>query len=546
MSSSKWLIPEFLRSLDQYLRERYPLLWYSGSHWVLYYGLMGGIVLFGAGLLYPVHWVTRELEYEKNINLDHWVVDPIKPIEFAYDELYIYSLLPALAFVCIWMYRQSQIRQFFYRIQDSLFCLLIYAGCWWVLCGITVAAFRMGTIFKTACIWMPERDLKDFKTSGIYPYGFVLLQKGSKDFIPNDTLFFFRKGEKIFRHILENEEALLKSRYRVDTSYWKKRLKVLDSPYHQPGRSDRSDRSYRSDRSELSDLPELLNQLYRLEQEDRSYISDRSCLSDLSSLQNLSYLSDFSDRSYFSDDSYLLYRFNRSDRSEKSGLRGVSDLFCLSQLSTYYNLTRKKIKHPRASAYMLINYNDTLCKAPLVIIPGLPNQIEDAVRSVEHAQQFLKEGIFWGHFGHLLYYLFLMATLLFLLPRVSAKHLLPLILGVLMIWFGFKIFSVETWEGYKAIWKSMHVAAYLLLPLSGLLLLLWMLWQQKQGQLFTTAVNMIFLGVLIVLLGALNVNRGYTLEQFGSPIDAAFFGTQVIGLIAAFVAPYVQAMPKTK
>ena len=85
------------------------------------------------------------------------------------------------------------------------------------------------------------------------------------------------------------------------------------------------------------------------------------------------------------------------------------------------------------------------------------------------------------------------------------------------------------------------------MPLSGLLLLLWMYWQQKQGQLFIVAVNMVFLGVLLVLLDALNHGREYTTNVSpGSPIDGAFYGAQLIGLIAACVVPYVQAMPKTR
>ncbi len=64
-SISKWLVPGFLRRLDKYLRERYPVIWYSGAHWVLFYGLTGEILLFGAGMLYPVHWVKRELVKRK-------------------------------------------------------------------------------------------------------------------------------------------------------------------------------------------------------------------------------------------------------------------------------------------------------------------------------------------------------------------------------------------------------------------------------------------------------------------------------------------------
>ena len=117
---------------------------------------------------------------------------------------------------------------------------------------------------------------------------------------------------------------------------------------------------------------------------------------------------------------------------------------------------------------------------------------------------------------------------------------------VLLGWFGIQFFEIEDWEGNKPIWRLVHYVAYLTVPLNGLLLLLGMLWQQKQGSWFMAAVNMVFLGVLIVLLGAVNIGGDETLSQFGSPIDGAFYGAQVIGLLAACIVPYVQAMPKAR
>lgn len=532
-SISKWRVPGFLRRLDQYLRERYPVIWYSGAHWVLFYGLLGGVLLFGAGILYPVHWVKRESVDGKYMNLDHWVVDPIRPIEFAYDDMYIYSLLLVIAFACIWMYRQFQLRPFFYQVQQSLFCLLIYVGCCWVLCGVTAAAFRMGTIVKTAWFWMPERDLMAFKGSGIYPYGFVPLAENSLGVIPEDTLSFFQKREKVFKQIWEKEESWLNQRYKANPLYWKKRLEKL-------GVSDLMFRSNPSYRSYL---------LYRSDRSDRSFISFPSLRSDLSDLSDRSYLSDLSDlpgRSYLSHLSYLSYLSYLSDRSDRSYRSDLPEVSFQLLKSVYYEVAKENTSQSIALAYQLQNYDDILSVDPLEIIPSLPNQIEDAVRSVEHARQFLREGIFWRYFWHLPYYLLLMGALLFLLPWISAKSLLQLSVMVVLFWLGLRIFEVEGWEGYKGIWKSVHLAAYLLLPLTGILLLLWMLRQQKQGVWFTTAVNMVFLGLLIVLLGALNFGRGDTLAQFGSPIDAAFYGAQLIGLLAACIVPYVQAMPKTR
>ncbi|WP_421796477.1 hypothetical protein [Haliscomenobacter sp.] len=560
-SISKWLVPVFLQRLDQYLRERYPVIWYTGVHWVLFYSLVGAPLLFGAGLLYPVHWATREFVNKKYINLDQWVVDPIKPIEFAYDGLYVYPLLLVVAFACIWMYRQFQNRPFFYHIQQSVVCLLIYAGCCWVLCGITAAAFRMGTIVKTAWLWMPERDLQDFKQSGIYPYGFVFLAKDTTSFIPADTLSFFRKREEVFKRIRDKEGTWLKSRYRTDKVYWEKRfisvnLEFPSAKSFQSYLLNRSDLSTLSDRSDLwyrSFLFDRSISLYWTNQPYRSYLSFRtnqfdqsylSYLSDRSYLAFLSYLSDQTDKSYVWNLSYLS---NRSYWSDQSFLSYRPDLSDLSVLSTYYKVTHNRIKHPKASAYKLINNNDTFYKNNrLVVIPSLPNKIEDAVRCVEHARQFLKEGIFWRYFWHLPYYLFLIGALLLLLPWVSAHNLFQLVIMIFLAWSGLQVFEVEDMDRYEAVWKLIHLITYLAMPLMGLLLLLGMLWQQKQGYLFFAAVNMVFLGVFLILLGALNLGEWDTFYPIGFPIDTAFYGAQLIGLLAACIVPYVQAMPKTR
>lgn len=549
-SISKWLVPGFLRRLDKYLLERYPVIWYSGAHWVLFYGLLGTVLLFSAGLLYPVHWVKRELVNDKYMNLDHWAVDPIKPIEFAYDGLYVSPLLLIVAFACIWMYRQFQNRPFFYQVQHSLFCLLIYVGCWWVLCGFTATAFRMGTIVKTAWIWMPEQDLQDFKQSGIYPYGFVLLPEDTTGFIPVDTLSFFKIREDVFKRIWKNEEAWLKPRYRLDISYWKKRLNVikhydwfsLESLYY---RSYRSNRCYLSYPSYFTDLSSRSDALKQSDLTYRSYQLYRPSWPDRSDLMRIQNQSGWTDLPFLSYQSYWSKRSNRRFLSyqsdESNGAHGALYLLI------YYQMTKKKrITFSKAFKYRLFNRYETLNTSPLIIVPSLPNQIEDAVRSVEHARQFLHEGIFWRFFWHLPYYLFMIGALLILQPWLSAKSLLQLGLVILIFWFGLQIFKLEDWNVHENNWKLVHLTAYLTVPLTGVVLLLWMLWKQQQGRLFTIAVNMVFLGVLLILLGAFNLKDMNAFYQFGSPIDAAFYGAQVIGLLAACIVPYVQAMPKTR
>jgi hypothetical protein len=172
---------------------------------------------------------------------------------------------------------------------------------------------------------------------------------------------------------------------------------------------------------------------------------------------------------------------------------------------------------------------------PLVIIPSLPNQIEDAVRSIEHARQFLREGIFWRYFFHLFHHLFFLSVLLFLVPWLSARNFLQLLI------FAFLIFCILLVLGFLENEIVTSFAIFLVLPTTCILLLIGMLWQQKQGQLLRLAINMVFLGLFFILLmSSLGNVVGFL------PTDITFYGAQLIGLLAACIVPYVQAMPKTR
>ncbi len=504
----KWLVPGFLRKWDGYLLESYPVLWLTGAHFVVLYALVGAAVLFGAGFSYPVHK-----------NGSKWVVDPIKPIEFGYDAIYIYTLALVLICAVIWAYKQFQARFPFYQLKDTLLTLLIYVGCFWLLIGVTASAYRMGTIVHTAWFWMDEDHIETFQKSGIYPYGMMLLPQDTSFNIPQDTLQFFKIREKALKKEWINEEGILRHRYTLDTGYWVKLLGLVH-------------------RSELSDLSDLSYRSYLLS------LSDWSSLSDRSSLSSLSYLSY---RSYRSDRSSLSYRTYQSYRSYQTYLSDLWYQWDLSDPLVYSAFSSKeKFKKIDALAlhYDITNKQDTINKDPLIIIPSLPYQIEDAITSVKHARQFLHEGIFWRYFFRVGNYLLFLVPALFLISFLSLRHLLQVGIFALLAWFAWSFFGIKDADIIKKYWRMFNTGAYLLMPIAGFIGLVWMQFNKKQYPYFKICINMVFLGIALTLLGALNYGDGVTLSLFGYPIDAAFYGVQLIGLLVACLIPYVQALPK--
>ncbi len=223
--------------------------------------------------------------------------------------------------------------------------------------------------------------------------GFIILAEDSLGIIPEDTLSFFQKREKVFKHIWENEENWLRERYQVDPLYWKKPLEELDTLYsldlsdlsYQLYRSDRLDWLYLSNLSNPSYLQNLLNlrylsvsylphQSYRSYQSDlsnRSYLSNRSFLSDWSDRSNRS---NRSDRSNLSDLSNLS---NLSDQSDQSDWSDRSDRSYRLLQSAYYEVAKERIKATQKHwPTNFINYNDTLTLIPWSLYQAYPIKLK--------------------------------------------------------------------------------------------------------------------------------------------------------------------------
>lgn len=520
------LVPKFLRNFDDYLLCNYPVVWRTKAIFILFYGLVGAVLLFAAGFFYPV-------------DAQHLTVKPDKEIRMGYDTYHLWSVLLVGIGLFYWAYYQYQLGFPFTKIKDSLLTLLLYAcGCWFLF-SIVTPAFRLGTIYKTANHWINKDDMKQFEESKIYPYGFVLLEEDTiyKGF-PADT--FFQRRERMFNLIWEIKDTLLLHLYTNDILFWR-------SWYVTHGISGKED----------------LNN-YQSAQSTQSYLSPGSW----SYLPSLSYLSYFSSQLELLSRSsqldlldlpYRSYQSYQLDLSSRS-LSTVPSLSYLSYLSSYEQYKQKcssyiqvfdkyGVKKSKDSTKVEFEYsNDHLT----VYRTSLPYSVEKAVYSVKNARLYLAEKIYTRHWALVLKYSLLLAALFYLIPFLSIRHVFGLLVTCILasVIISFKlpehVSNVE-------IGQNISNAVYLLLPTVSCLILLWLSFIKKQTQALVFAEQGLFIGILCILFGALFIIYRINLETslfyqpfktFQPPYDLAFYGVQVLGVLGAVLTTYVRTLPK--
>lgn len=179
---------------------------------------------------------------------------------------------------------------------------------------------------------------------------------------------------------------------------------------------------------------------------------------------------------------------------------------------------------------------DTLFSDSLhtLTIPTSIYQMEDGIRSVRHAQQYLGEWIFFRHAGLSLMYLPLLACLLFAAPFMAFRPALAAIAGWLLLVFLILL------EG-TTFSNDLTILSFSTLPVNGFLILLVYALEKKQGRYVAFAFHLILTGLFVLLFSIV-----MDLEAIGfyKPIDVAFFGVQAIGVAGAFLMAYVQKLPK--
>jgi hypothetical protein len=521
-----FLVPKFLRDFDEYLLRNYPVVWRTKAIFVLFYGVVGAVVLFAAGFFYPV-------------DAQHLRVSSTKAIIMNYEAYHLWLVLLVSMGLCYWAYRQYQLGFPFTKMKDTLLTLVLYALCVYVLFAFTTPAFRLGTIYKTAYHWIDTDEMKQLEASNIYPHGFVLLEEDTLyKGMPADT--FFQRRERIFNTIWHVEDTLSRHLYTNDTLFWEKWYRTHE--FTDKGDLDnyRSSRSYRSYRSYLS-----MSYLSMSSRPIRSYWSSRS------------YLSYLSDESYWSYRSYRKYLSSLSDRSSMSVLSSRSDLSYLSYLSYLSSYEQYKQKNttyiPVFDKYGFNKSTDSTRVETMdsddsltVYRAALPYSVEYAIYSVKHARLYLAEKIYVRHWALVLKYVFLLAALFYFIPFLSLKHLLIVFLSACTLSAVLVGFLKPTGSSDSMLISN---AAYLIIPT---LAFIWMVVtalrkQQLNGFLFS--IPALFMGLLLILVAALfiiyRVNFKFDeISNYQPPYDLAFYGIQVLGILGAVLTTYVRTLPK--
>ncbi|HLP96365.1 MAG TPA: hypothetical protein VK168_20120 [Saprospiraceae bacterium] len=542
----KWLVPPFLKRADDFLLSHYPTIWHSRALYVFFWGLLATPVLFVIGFFYP-------------LDAQHLTVDPTKPIEMGYDKYYQLTAVFLSIAVLYWAYKQYQLGYPFRKAKDVLLTLGLYSLSFWLFYGVTAPAFRLGTIYKTAYHWILDDDMEALEKSGIYPYGFVLLEQDSiynPDSPPDSA--FWEPREAVFRAIWRTEDSLLQYLYQVDTIFWKEWLMShkMSQMSDLTDRLDLSDRSYLSyllDRSYLSYLPYMSDRSYQ-----RTDLSYRLYQSYQLYLMELSYLSYHLGLPYNSGTLYMAYRSDLSYlkemyQSNLSYLKETSDFLKYSQFKKIPQLKTELAVYKFNEGIDTLSHKDDQNIQQWFQRPALPYSVENSIRSVKHSQLYWENGIYFRHLFLVGRYVLLLALLLWLLPLVNSKPLsgmaVLLLLSAILIPF-LPITAFEAPDKSSMIEAHLiNILAYLFWAVIAIVFLLLSIIRENQSLFYRFAVSGLFVGVFCVLLGALFVvyRRSfsfYDLRNFDLPHQNAFYGIQLIGIFAAVLIARIRTFPK--
>lgn len=526
----KWLVPGFMHRLDRALLENYPVIWRTRGHYVLYFSILLIPVLFLLGFVYSV-------------SLSNLTVDPRNHIIFFYD-IYNKGMLGILSIgLLYWAYTQYQIGFPSARWKDIFLTLLLYSIGLFVMLAIAAPMFRLGTIVRTAYFFIDEKDLDDWSAQKFYSYGFIINDSDTFNIKPQLLAGYFEEREKGVDEIREIEERLLKRRY--DVAFIDSISLILEKDLDR--RSMHLDNSY-------------VDYLYYLKY--RSYVTRPGFT--FSSLLNLlaywSYLPRLEQnlsghrkdyyKNYPSFKNYRSFRYYSLLRVKDDELNHrfyYQDWLLFNQYYTYYN-SQKNPSLPRATIqkYGIPTGIDTVqIDTMKFLLPQLPYALEDGYRSVQHARQFIKQGIQFWHYVTFLYYLPLITLLLFAAPFLSFRMALGA-LTMAALGTGLNI-GLDFSSAFPKHWYYWHSLVYLALPGTGLLLLIFAAAVRKQLAFVPFAFHLIVLGVLIILFLALYGDKGIfrtTALTINKPVDLAFFGVQFIGLAGMLLMAYLQALPR--
>ncbi|MCB9352266.1 MAG: hypothetical protein H6573_32950 [Lewinellaceae bacterium] len=589
----KWVVPVFLRRWDTFLLERYPIVWRTRAHYVLFYASMATLLLFIIGFIYPV-------------SATNLTVHPFSPIVLSEENFFIIPLAVLSLGILFWAYTQFQVGFPSAKPKHVLLTLLIYGVCLYTIIAITAPAFYLGTVFRTAYFFMDEADIKYWEDNDFFLYGFVLKESDSI-YVKPDTSFF-QEREAAFRKLWVKEENILMHRYDnsfTDTFFSTKVKWYLSKRPYLSNLLGLSDREYRV-LEEANTTPteiDLYNYLYS----SSLYWPSKLNLFELSFWPpGLNRHRPSRDR-WISWKTYDCYR-NYWSYWSKGTIESLDTipmyLLYMLDYQTYY----QQFKLPKTNTSILEKYQIPLHYDSLQIgsftftRPGYLLDMEDAIRSKRHARQYLKMGVLWHYLTFLCclsfifllfaapseflklntikyyapfllffqvgvgrpvpipeyflssiieYYIPLLALLLFAVPYLSLRHALVAVAVAMAVIGTITMLRLENLENIHLISLEgrylLNAGAYLALPLTGL----WLLYQatlQKKGDNYVPlAFHILVIGIAIILFFCLFGEKWvFTTDELfiSKPVDLAFFGVQIIGLVGMLFMVYLQKLPK--
>lgn len=154
-------VPTFMRKLDEHLLFRYPTVWETQIHFVLFYALIAAIVFFVVGLCYP------------NPVENPVIKDPLQPILMRWESYFLIFLMICLPIVIYWGYQQIKTKKQDTKIKKIMISFLLYGLAFFFIFGITIPSFRLGTIVNTGYFMIDNEHFKKMQ-SNEYLYGFTL------------------------------------------------------------------------------------------------------------------------------------------------------------------------------------------------------------------------------------------------------------------------------------------------------------------------------------------------------------------------------------
>lgn len=537
---SKWLIPGFLRRFDDYLLENYPVIWRTRGHFVLFYSIISIILLFIGGFFYPV-------------SLTDPTVDPVQPIYIGIDSI-PFSLIPLIIGVIgvlYWAYLQYWLFQQDPAPAKVFLTLAIYAVGLFTILALIPISFRMGTIVSTAYFLMDEKDIQHLEENDFFLYGMILLD--SDDYQEQADTFFQRRAA-IFKRVKQFEDTLLQNRYDLyflvqEEAVDSQALNSANTIYHRLDLSRAY--AYKPFGADFSSRAgDLYEGIYRKNMYNQT--SNK-----------------FYPKTFFISFAHNDQKYSKADRSvsfkQVTTINGkvvpppppkpkLSYWNYLPDYQKYYernilarfdtSLLEKYKITPDYDTIYLKNFDSfNLIKGDsLVTIPKHFYQLEDGVRSVKNARQYLQKSVWLGYLWDLLINFSLLYLVFAASPYLSFRSILAVIVVYIGYFLGLPSLSIsiefgQEVDSYLNIFLIRFT--YILPVIVSLLALSFFAIKKQRSNVPFIIFQFLTISILAIIIG---INF---LKESIRPDHIVLFYTHFLGVAGILLIAHISAQPKS-